>query len=403
MNGIYVDNAATTQVDSEVIRTIAPYFNIMYGNASSIHSFGRDAYQAVENARKQVAELINASSREIFFTSGGTESDNTAIKGAAFKHKDKGKHIITSGIEHPAVLETCQYLESVGFKVTYLPVDQHGLVSLESLEKSISKETILITIMHANNEIGTIEPIQEIGELAQKYGIIFHTDAVQTTGKIPLDVRRLNADLLSISAHKIYGPKGVGALFKREGAAIEPLLHGGGHESGLRSGTENVAGIVGLGKAAELAKIRMTEDSDRLTKLRDRLIKRVLSEIEKSYLNGHPTRRLPGNAHFRFSGIEGESLLLSLDEKGIAASTGSACSSKKLLPSHVLMAIGLNEVQAHGSLRFSLGRDNTDNEISYICDCLREAIERLREISPLWRREDLAAAYASVEAAHSHG
>jgi len=402
MKRIYVDNAATTQVDPEVISALSPYLDIRYGNASSIHSFGREAHEGVENARKQVAELIDASPKSILFTSGGTESDNTAIKGVAFKHRNKGKHIITSDIEHPAVLETCRYLESIGFKVTYLPVDRQGLISLESLEKSISKETILITVMHANNEIGTIEPIQEIGEVAQKNEITFHTDAIQTTGKIPLDVRRLKVDLLSISAHKIYGPKGVGVLFRREGVVIEPLLHGGGHEGGLRSGTENVAGIVGMGKAAELAKARMAEDLDRLTTLRDKLIRRVLTETEESYLNGHGEKRLPNNAHFRFSGIEGESLLLSLDEKGIAASTGSACSSKKLLPSHVLMAIGLNEVQAHGSLRLSLGRCNTGQEIDYICDSLSEAIERLRAISPLWKREDLAAAYAHMETTHSH-
>jgi cysteine desulfurase len=402
MKRIYVDNAATTQVDPEVIGAMSPYLDIRYGNASSIHSFGREAYEGVENARKQVAELINASPKNILFTSGGTESDNTAIKGVAFKHRNKGKHIITSNIEHPAVLETCQYLESIGFKVTYLPVDRQGLISLESLEKSISKETILITVMHANNEIGTIEPIREIGEVAQKHEIIFHTDAVQTTGKMLLDLRRLKVDLLSISAHKIYGPKGVGVLFRREGVVIEPLLHGGGHEGGLRSGTENVAGIVGMGKATELAKTRMTEEFGRLTTLRDKLIKRVLTETEESYLNGHPEKRLPNNAHFRFSGIEGESLLLSLDEKGIAASTGSACSSKKLLPSHVLMAIGLNEVQAHGSLRFSLGRYNTGHEIDYICNSLSEAIERLRAISPLWKRDDLAAAYAHAETTHSH-
>jgi len=402
MKRIYVDNAATTQVDPEVISALSPYLDIRYGNASSIHSFGREAHEGVENARKQVAELIDASPKSILFTSGGTESDNTAIKGVAFKHRNKGKHIITSDIEHPAVLETCRYLESIGFKVTYLPVDRQGLISLESLEKSISKETILITVMHANNEIGTIEPIQEIGEVAQKNEITFHTDAIQTTGKIPLDVRRLKVDLLSISAHKIYGPKGVGVLFRREGVVIEPLLHGGGHEGGLRSGTENVAGIVGMGKAAELAKARMAEDLDRLTTLRDKLIRRVLTETEESYLNGHQEKRLPNNAHFRFSGIEGESLLLSLDEKGIAASTGSACSSKKLLPSHVLMAIGLNEVQAHGSLRLSLGRCNTGQEIDYICDSLSEAIERLRAISPLWKREDLAAAYAHMETTHSH-
>ena len=392
MRKVYVDNAATTQVDREVIDAMIPYFDNKYGNASSIHSFGREAYEGMENARKQVAQLVNASPKEIFFTSGGTESDNTAIKGVALKSKDKGRHIITSRIEHPAVLETCQYLESVGFKITYLPVDHFGKVSLESLSKSITKETLLVTVMHANNEIGTIEPIREIAEIAHEHGVIFHTDAVQTAGKIPIDLNKMEADLLSISAHKIYGPKGVGALFKREGVTIETLMQGGGHERGLRSGTENVAGIVGMGKASCLANTRMEDDARRITDLRNEIIKKVLTEIEESYLNGHPTDRLPNNAHFRFSGIEGESLLLSLDEKGIAASTGSACSSKKLMPSHVLMAIGLNEVQAHGSLRISLGRDNTNEDIDYVCDSLGVTIQRLREISPLWKREKVAAA-----------
>ena len=392
MRKVYVDNSATTQVDREVIDAMIPYFDNKYGNASSIHSFGREAYEGMENARKQVGQLVNASPKEIFFTSGGTESDNTAIKGVALKSKDKGRHIITSGIEHPAVLETCQYLDSVGFKVTYLPVDRCGKVSLESLSKSITKETLLVTVMHANNEIGTIEPIREIGEIAHEHGAIFHTDAVQTAGKIPIDLNKMEVDLLSISAHKIYGPKGVGALFKREGVTIETLMQGGGHERGLRSGTENVAGIVGMGKASYLANTRMEDDARRITDLRDEIIKKVLAEVEESYLNGHPTERLPNNAHFRFSGIEGESLLLSLDEKGIAASTGSACSSKKLMPSHVLMAIGLNEVQAHGSLRISLGRDNTNDDIDYVCDSLGVTIQRLREISPLWKREKVAAA-----------
>jgi len=392
MRKVYVDNSATTQVDREVIDAMIPYFDTKYGNASSIHSFGREAYEGMENARKQVGQLVNASPKEIFFTSGGTESDNTAIKGVALKSKDKGRHIITSGIEHPAVLETCQYLDSVGFKVTYLPVDRCGKVSLESLSKSITKETLLVTVMHANNEIGTIEPIREIGEIAHEHGAIFHTDAVQTAGKIPIDLNKMEVDLLSISAHKIYGPKGVGALFKREGVTIETLMQGGGHERGLRSGTENVAGIVGMGKASYLANTRMEDDARRITDLRDEIIKKVLTEVEESYLNGHPTERLPNNAHFRFSGIEGESLLLSLDEKGIAASTGSACSSKKLMPSHVLMAIGLNEVQAHGSLRISLGRDNTNDDIDYVCDSLGVTIQRLREISPLWKREKVAAA-----------
>lgn len=381
-----MDNAATTQIDPEVVEEMVPYFKYKYGNASSLHSFGREAYEGIEKARKQVAELIGASQNEIIFTSGGTESDNMAIKGIAYKYRERGKHIITSQIEHPAVLETCNFLESMGFKVTYLPVDKYGLIDIESLTKYITKDTILITIMHANNEIGTIEPVREIGEIAHEMGAIFHTDAVQTVGKIPIDVEKLNIDLLTLSGHKIYGPKGVGALYKKDGVQIQPLIHGGGHERGLRSGTENVPGIVGLGKAAELSKNRLTDDSAKLTVLRDKFINRVLSEIEESFLNGHPTKRLPNNAHFRFSGIEGESLILSLDDKGIAASTGSACSSKKLTPSHVLMAIGLNEIQAHGSLRISLGRNNTEEDVEYACDSLIEVVNRLREISPLWRK-----------------
>ena len=389
MRTIYVDNAATTQVDEEVIQAMLPYMRSKYGNASSLHFFGREAYQGLEKARQQVAELLNASTKEIIFTSGGTESDNLAIKGIAHKLKEKGKHIITSTIEHPAVIEACQALALHGFEITYLPVDPYGIINIDILRKSIKKETILISIMHGNNEIGTIEPIQEISEIAHEEEIIFHTDAVQTAGKIPLDMKKMNIDLLSISAHKIYGPKGVGALFKREGVIMEPLIHGGGHEQGFRSGTENVVGTVGLGKAAELSRSRMLEDSKKMSIMRDNLIDKVTAEIEESYLNGHPKLRLSNNAHFRFSGIEGESLLLSLDEKGIAASTGSACSSKKLLPSHVLMALGLNEVQAHGSLRISLGRNNEEKDIEYIHNSIKEIIVRLREISPLWKKQNI--------------
>jgi cysteine desulfurase len=389
LKSIYVDNSATTQVDEEVIEAMLPYMRDKYGNASSLHLFGREAYQGLERSRQQVAKLLNASTKEIIFTSGGTESDNLAIKGIAYKLKEKGKHIITSNIEHPAVIEACQSLASQGYVVTYLPVDPYGIINIDSLRKSIKKETILISIMHGNNEIGTIEPIQEIGEIAHEKEIIFHTDAVQTVGKIPLDMKKMNVDLLSISAHKIYGPKGVGALFKREGIILDPLIHGGGHEQGFRSGTENVVGTVGLGKAAELSESRMSEDSKRMAIMRDNLIKKITEEIEESYLNGHPKLRLPNNAHFRFSGIEGESLLLSLDEKGIAASTGSACSSKKLLPSHVLMALGLNEVQAHGSLRISLGRNNEEKDIDYIHNSIKEIIIRLREISPLWKKQSI--------------
>jgi cysteine desulfurase len=298
----------------------------------------------------------------------------------------KGPHIITSVIEHPAVMETCKHLEKMGFKVKYLPVDRYGIVNTEELKKSISKGTFLISIMHANNEIGTIQNIDEIGKIAKESDIVFHSDAVQSAGKIPVDVKKTKIDMLSLSSHKIYGPKGIGALYIRKGVKIGPIIHGGGHEKNLRSGTENISGIAGFGKACELAKKRMKNDAKYLTNLRDKLIKNVLN-IEESYLNGHPTHRLPNNAHFRFTGIEGEALILSLDEKGVAASTGSACSSKKLLPSHVLMAIGLNEVEAHGSLRLTLGRENTEDEVKYVIDVLPGVVKSLREMSPLWGKK----------------
>ncbi len=380
---VYLDHAATTPVDEEVLEEMLPYFTKKYGNASSLHSFGREARDAIERSRERVAELIGAESEEIIFTAGGTESDNIAIKGIAFR-KGKG-HIITSQIEHPAVMATCQHLEKKGFDVTYLPVDKYGMVSPEDVENAIRDDTILITIMHANNEIGTVEPIEEIAKIARENEIVFHTDAVQSVGKIPVDVKRIGMDMLSISAHKIYGPKGVGALYIKKGTKIEAIIHGGGHEKGLRPSTENVPGIVGLGKACELAEKRMEEDMKRIQRLRDKLIKGVL-EIEESYLNGHPEKRLPNNAHFRFAAVEGESLILSLDDKGIAGSTGSACSSKKLKPSYVLMAIGLNEVQAHGSLRLTLGRENTEEEIDYVIEVLPPILEKLRAMSPLWKR-----------------
>ena len=380
---VYLDHAATTPADEEVLEEMLPYFTKKYGNASSLHSFGREARDAIERSRERVAELIGAESEEIIFTAGGTESDNIAIKGIAFR-KGKG-HIITSQIEHPAVMATCQHLEKKGFDVTYLPVDKYGMVSPEDVENAIRDDTILITIMHANNEIGTVEPIEEIAKIARENEIVFHTDAVQSVGKIPVNVKRIGMDMLSISAHKIYGPKGVGALYIKKGTKIEAIIHGGGHEKGLRPSTENVPGIVGLGKACELAEKRMEEDMKRMQRLRDKLIKGVL-EIEESYLNGHPEKRLPNNAHFRFAAVEGESLILSLDDKGIAGSTGSACSSKKLKPSHVLMAIGLNEVQAHGSLRLTLGRENTEEEIDYVIEVLPPILEKLRAMSPLWKR-----------------
>lgn len=384
-----MDYAATTPVDKEVLNEMLPYFKEKYGNASSIHSFGRDAFDAIEKAREQVAEIINSTSDEIIFTSGGTESNNLAIKGIAYRNKDKrktkGPHIITSAIEHPAVLEPCKHLEKQGFHVEFLPVDKYGFINPSELENKISENTFLITIMFANNEIGTIQPIEEIGKIAKQHNILFHTDAVQAVGKEQIDVNKLNIDLLSISSHKIYGPKGAGALFIRQGIKPEPVLHGGGHEKGLRSSTYNTPGIVGLGKACELGLKRMKKDREHMKKLRDTLIKNVLN-IEESYLNGHSTKRLVNNAHFRFTAIEGESLNLMLDDKGIAASTGSACSSKKLQASHVLLAIGLKPEEAHGSLRLTLGRYSTMEEIEYVSEILPEIVNNLRNMSPLWNR-----------------
>ena len=389
MKRIYMDYAATTPVDDEVLKEMLPYFKEKYGNASSLHSFGREAFDAIENAREQVARMINSTSDEIIFTSGGTESDNLAIKGIAYKNKDKretkGPHIITSAIEHPAVLEPCKHLEKQGFDVEFLPVDRYGLVDPSDLEKTISKNTFLVTIMFANNEIGTIEPINEIGKITEQHDIIFHTDAVQAVGKEHIDINKLKIDLLSISSHKIYGPKGVGALFVRKGVKLEPLAHGGGHEKGLRSSTYNTPGIVGLGKACEIGLKRMEKDREHMKKLRDVLIKNVL-EIEESYLNGHPTKRLVNNAHFRFTAIEGESLNLMLDDKGIAASTGSACSSAKLQASHVLLGIGLKPEEAHGSLRLTLGRYSTMDEVEYVSKVLPDIVKNLRNMSPLWNR-----------------
>ncbi len=374
---IYMDHAATTPLDKNVLEAMRPFFFKKYGNASSLHDFGQEARDALEESRAAIAKNLGCDSNEIIFTSGGTESDNMAIKGAAFSKK-KG-HIITSRIEHHAVLHTCQWLEKQGFEVTYLPVDNYGLVSLEEFESAIRKDTILATIMHANNEIGTIEPIEEIGKICNEHDVCFHTDAVQTFGKIPIDTKNIN--MLSVSAHKIYGPKGVGALMLKRGTKIEPLMHGGGHESGKRPGTENVAGAVGMAKAAEIAYKDMKKESARLSQLRDRLIKGIL-KIGNSHLNGHPKKRLSNNANVWFKFIEGESLILRLNDKGIAASTGSACSSKSLEPSHVLLAIGLKHEEAHGSLRLTLGKQNTKADIGYVTKVLPGIISQLREISP---------------------
>ena len=376
-----MDHAATTAVDPRVLEEMKPFFSVKYGNASEPHKFGTEAKRSLEEARGRVAELMNAKEDEIIFTSGGTEADNFAIKGIAFANPDK-KHIITSKIEHDAVMNTCKWLEEkFGFSVTYLPVDRYGIVNPANVEKAIKPETCLVSIMAASNEIGTIEPIAEIGKICTEKDVVLHTDAVQAYGKIPIDVKKMNIDLLAVSSHKIYGPKGVGALYIREGVKPEPLLHGGGHEYGMRSGTENVAGIFGFGAAAKIAQKEMKKDSVKQIQLRDRLIKDIL-KIENSYLNGHPTKRLPNNANFWFAFIEGESLIMYLDANGVAASTGSACSSKSLEPSHVLLAIGLKPEEAHGSLRLTLGRENTKKDADYVVKVLPGIVEKLRAISP---------------------
>ncbi len=383
---IYMDNAATTRVKQEVLDEMLPYFTENYGNPSSIYALGSKSKNAVEIARERVAKAINANPKEIFFTAGGSEADNWAIKGVAFANRNKGNHIITSKIEHHAVLHTCEYLEKHGFRVTYLDVDEYGMVNLEQLEKSITDDTILISIMFANNEIGTIQPIKEIGQIAKSHGVYFHTDAVQAIGHVRIDVDELNIDLLSMAAHKFYGPKGVGALYIRKGVKIDSLIAGGGQERNRRAGTENVPGIVGMGKAIELAYEHLDESNAKLIKLRDKLISKVLDNIDHVRLNGHPTKRLPGNVNLCFEYIEGESMLLSLDMEGIAASSGSACTSGSLEPSHVLLAIGLPHEIAHGSLRLSLGDFNTEEEVDYVVDKLIEIVSRLRAMSPLYEK-----------------
>ena len=380
-----MDHSATTPVAAEVLEAMLPYFSQRFGNASSLHGFGREAKEALEESRQRVARLLNAHPREIVFTSGGTESDNLALRGIAYKNRNSGRHIITSQIEHPAILETCHSLEREGFSVTYLPVNREGLIELSELERAIRPDTILISIMHANNEVGTIQPLEEVGRLAADRDIYLHTDAVQTVGKIPVDVEAMGADLLSLSAHKLYGPKGVGALFVRRGTKIQSLATGGGHERNLRSGTENVAGIVGLARAADLAREEMAEEGQRLVQLRDRLADLVLGRIKDAWVNGSMEKRLPGSLNFGFSYVEGESLLLYLDSKGIAVSTGSACSSHKLEPSHVLLALGLKPEECHGSLRITMGRSNNQEQVDYVAECIAEAVERFRMMSQLGR------------------
>ena len=375
----YFDHAATTAVSEEVIKEMIPYFGIEFGNASSLYTIGRRAKRAQEESRQKVARAINCNKKEIYFTSCGSESDNLAVKGIAYANKNRGNHIITSKIEHPAVLNTCKKLETQGFEVTYLNVDEMGVINLEELENAITDKTILITIMFANNEIGTIEPIQEIGNIAKKHNVIFHTDAVQAVGNVKIDVEKLNIDLLSMSAHKFYGPKGMGALYIKDGIEFEKLQDGGHQEKDKRAGTENVAGIVGLGKAIELVYRNFDDYNEHITKLRNYFIKEAKARIPMIKINGHITNRLPGNANISFAGIEGEELLLKLDEKGICASSGSACSSGLDEPSHVLMAIGLSKELAYGTLRITIGKENSKDDIDYLLENHEKIVSNLRK------------------------
>ncbi len=382
MRTVYMDHSATTPVDPEVFSEMIPYYQGRYGNPSSVYSLAQISRRALEQARKQVAGLINASPAEIIFTSGGTEADNQALITYMQVNRSRGKHLITSSLEHHAILHTCDYLKKQGFEVTVLPVDHYGLVDPGVLEKAMRPDTILVSIMHANNEVGTIQPIKTLAEVAHRGGAVFHTDAVQSVGKIPVDVMDMGIDLLSGSSHKFYGPKGVGFLFVKKGIRISNLLHGGGQERKLRAGTENVPGIAGLGKAAELARIHMEERAEKLNRLRERLIEGILNAIPNSRLTGDPHNRIPGHTSFCFEQVEGESMLLMLDGAGIAASSGSACTSGSLDPSHVLLALGLPHELAHGSLRLTMGKDNTDEDVDYVLETLTPIIANLRSISP---------------------
>lgn len=383
---VYMDYSATTYTKSEVLEEMLPFFTENFGNPSSLYSFSDKTKKAVNLARERVAKALNAEKNEIFFTSGGSEADNWALKGIAYANKNKGNHIITTKIEHHAILHTAQFLEKEGFKVTYLPVDEEGFVSVEDVKTAITDETILVSIMFANNEIGTIEPIKEIGKLCKEKNIYFHTDAVQAIGHVDIDVKNMNIDLLSMSAHKFYGPKGIGALYIRNGVKIQNLIHGGGQERGKRASTENIAGIVGIGKAIELAMENMPEENKKLANLRGKLIKEIEERIPEVKLNGprDMSKRLPNNVNFSFIGIEGETLLLDLDMNGIFGSTGSACASASLDPSHVLLSIGLPHEIAHGSLRLSLGAKNTEEDVDYVLEVLPKIIKPRREMSPLW-------------------
>lgn len=381
---VYLDHSATTYTDPEVLKEMLPFFAEIYGNPSSLHSFGREVKKQIDIARQRVAKAIGAQPEEIFFTAGGSESDNWAIRGIAYANKNKGNHIITTKIEHHAALYTCESLEKEEFKVTYLDVDKYGMIDIEELKSAINDETILISIMYANNEIGTIQPVEEIGKIAKENKIYFHTDAVQAIGNVKINVKEQNIDSLSLSAHKFYGPKGVGVLYIRKGVRINNLIYGGAQEKGKRAGTENVPGIIGLGKAIEIATENIDEYNKEMMHLRDRLIKGIMDKIPYTLLTGHPDKRLPGSASFCFKYIEGEALLLNLDLKGIAGSSGSACTSGSLDPSHVLLAIGLPHEIAHGSLRLTLGHVNTEEDIDYVIETLPGIVQKLREMSPLY-------------------
>ena len=383
MRKVYFDHSATTPVDPRVVEAMLPFLNEKFGNPSSIHSFGREVKVALEEAREAVADFCNARAADIYFTSGGTESDNIALKGIAYELRDKGKHIITSKVEHHAVLHTCKFLEKEGFEVTYVPPDKYGMIHPELVEKAIRKDTILITIMHANNEVGTINPIEKIGEIAKNKGVLFHTDAVQSFGKISIDLSKLPVDLMSMSAHKIYGPKGIGVLYVRKGVRLVQQSHGGGHERNRRPGTENIPGIIGMAKAVELRKEGMKKEDKYLKNLREKFHDQITKSIPRVFLNGHPEKRLAGHLNLSFQGIEGEALLLSLDLKGVAASSGSACTSGSIDPSHVLSAMGVKPELAQSSIRFTLGKDNTDEDVDYSVSILPEIVQRLRSMSAL--------------------
>jgi cysteine desulfurase len=387
MKKIYMDHNATTPLHPEALDAMLPFLKDNFGNPSSIHWAGRGVRKYIDEAREKVANLLNADPSGIVFTGGGSESDNLAIKGAVYALKKEGNHIITTKVEHPAVLNTCEYLEKTGYKVTYLPVDHEGMIDLDELTGSITTKTVLISIMYANNETGTLLPIKEVGEIAADKGILFHTDAVQAAGKIPMNLKDLKIDLLSLSGHKLYGPKGIGCLYIKKGTSIVPLIHGGHQEGGRRAGTENIPSIVGLGKACEIASKDMESQAKRITKLRDRLYEGIIDKLDHIKLNGHPVKRIPNTLNVSFEFIEGESLLLNLDLEGVAVSSGSACTSGSLKPSHVLTAMGLTPEIAQGSIRFSLGRNNTEEDVEYVLDVLPEIVNRLRSMSPLYLKK----------------